>query len=168
MAEAAFKNPFPRTAVARLFDGTTSGVLPDVTCQPSIYTPIATMTVPAQQQITWGKGVVTANGADTRGLVYISLKTNDTTPVAKNGFVRFYITDANDSKPRLIFEERTDLLSVTQSDITTGYRLGEISTRAGQDSKLVIKFLPDSATAVTLGFDTNESVISVPQTVYYP
>ena len=148
---------FPRVANASDF-----GLTADKVCQPAQWTAIGTLTVPAQQAITFGIGAV-AGGVDTREVCYIRV---DATTGQLAGKIRAYLADANLTNKRLVFEQRTERLSASQYSKTDGFLVGEFLTKAKEDSKLVIEFYPDSATAVTIDFDDADSILLVPITVY--
>jgi len=148
----------------RIYNKTDFGLTADVVCQPAMYSPIGTVTVPAQQMLSYGIGG-TAGGVDTREVCFIDVKSNDATPANLEGKVRLVIADANLINRVVIAEQRTERLRASQNDLTTGFRLGNAPAWAKQDSKLIIEFYPDNAAAVTVGYDTGETDMLVPVVV---
>lgn len=140
------------------------GLTADVVCQPNIYTAFGTVTVPAGQQITFGVGGL--GQTDSREICYIDLQSNDGTPVDLDGTVRLVLADPNEINTVVVAEQRTERLRASSSDKTQGYLLGEYPIKAKQDSKLILQFKPDGASALTIGFDTGETDMLVPVTVY--
>ena len=145
----------------RVYNKSDFGLTSDVTCQPNMWTTIGTVTVPAQQYITFGIGTV-ANGVDTREVCYIDLK--DGSDAAVDGKVRLVLANANLTKEIVVAEQRTERLRASQNDKTQGFLLGEYPVKAREDSKLLIKFYPDSSSAVTVS--ATNSTLLVPVTVY--
>jgi len=145
----------------RIYNKSDFSLTANVTAQPSMWTTIGQVTVPAQQYVTFGIGSV-AGGVDTREVCYIDLK--DTTPANVDGKVRFVLADANLVKKIVVAEQRTERLRASQNDKTQGFLLGEFPIKAREDSKLLIEFYPDSTSAVTIS--ASDSTMLVPVTVY--
>jgi hypothetical protein len=151
---------FPRVYNAADF-GITSSV-----CQPSLYSQVGSLTVPYGQVITFGIGGIAA-GVDSRSVSYIKL--TDNTGTVLNGKIRLSLTDPNGVKEIVVAEQRTERFAADSADRNKAFLLGEYyPIRAQEQSKLVIKFYPDSATAVTVyyGATTTNTVILMPVTVW--
>jgi hypothetical protein len=151
------KQKFPR-----VYNKTDFGLTADVVCQPNIFTPIGQVIVPAGQNITYGIGGVGA-GVDTREPAYIRL---DATGGQLQGTIRLVLTDPNEINTIVVAEQRTERFSASINDKTQAFLLGEYTRLAGQDSKLIIQFKPDSATAVTIDEDDADTSIIMPATTY--
>ncbi len=147
----------------RVYNKSDFGLTSDVTCQPEMWTTVGSVTVPAQQFVTFGIGSV-ANGVDTREVCYIKLV--DSSGNQLHGKIRLVLADANLVKKIVVAEQRTERLSASENDRTQGFLLGEYPIRAKEDSKLLIEFYPDSTSAVTVDHDNAETKILVPVTVY--
>lgn len=145
----------------RVYTKTDFGLTADVTCQPSIYTKIGEVVVPAGQLVAFGIGG-TANGVDTREVAYIDVK--DTSDADLNGMIRLRVADPNEVQSWLIAEQRTEKFRASSTDRTTGFLLGESSIKAKEDSKLIIEFKPDGSSAVTV--DCDNTGMLIPVTVY--
>lgn len=157
MVDLKGKQKFPR-----VYNKTNFGLTADVVCQPSIYTPVGIVTVPAGQFVTFGIGGIGA-GVDTREPSYIRL---DATTGQLTGTIRLVLTDPNEINTIVVAEQRTERFSADINDKSKSFLLGEYSRVAQQDSKLLIQFKPDSATAVTIDYDDADTVILMPVTVY--
>lgn len=149
----------------RIYTKTDFGLTSDVTAQPNIYTKFGEVIVPAGQQVTFGIGGV-SGGVDTREVCYIDLKSNDTTPVDLEGTIRLVLSDPNEVNKIVVAEQRTERLRATSNDRTKGFLLGEYPIRAKEDSKLILEFKPDGNSAVTIGYDTGETDMQIPVSVY--
>ena len=118
--------------------------------------------MPAGQFVTFGIGGIGA-GVDTREPSYIRL---DSTAGQLTGTIRLVLTDPNEINTIVVAEQRTERFSADINDKSKSFLLGEYSRVAQQDSKLLIQFKPDSATAVTVDYDDADTVILIPVTVY--
>jgi len=147
----------------RVYNKSDFGITADVTCQPSIYTKVGEVTVPAGQKITFGIGGV-GNGVDTREVAYI--KFADSSGNQLHGTIRLVLSDPNEVKKIVVAEQRTERFSASESDKTQGFLLGEYPIRAKEDSKLIVEFYPDSASAVTIDYDNANTKVLMPVTVY--
>lgn len=128
---------------------------------------IGTITVPAQQEVTFGYGG--SAPTDTRGSAYLKINLGGANPATTDfiaGKIRLSLTDANQLNEVVVMEERTERFSADTSDRTKALMVGEFRTRAREDSKLLIKYYPDSATNQTLYRDGTSSQILLPVTVY--
>jgi hypothetical protein len=150
------KQKFPR-----VYNKTNFGLTADVVCQPGIYTPVASVTVPAGQNVTFGVGSLGAT--DSREPAYIRL---DATSGQIHGTIRLVITDPNEINTIVVAEQRTERAGSDINDKTKAFLLGEYNRLAGQDSKLLIQFKPDGTSAVTIDEDDADTSILVPVTVY--
>jgi hypothetical protein len=145
----------------RVYNATDFGLTANVVCQPSQYSIVGKVTVPYGQQVTFGVGGVGA--VDTRAVAYINLW--DTSGAAIDGKIRLSLTDPNQVQEIVIAEQRTERFRASQTDINNGFRLGEYPIKAGEQSLLLIKLYPDSATAVTIKYDGSNTKILMPVTV---
>lgn len=146
----------------RVLNATDFGLTADKVAQPSVWNDIMSLTVPAQQAITFGATELVGGGPN--GLpAYIALYTS--AAAAIEGKIRLVITDANETRSTTILEERTEKLRASQYDRTQAVLLPEAGVYAGQDSKLKIRFYPDSATAVTINYNATNTKVLLPVTV---
>ena len=151
---------FKRVLSAGSFTGIATA---DVVCQPSQYNKVGTLTVPAQQAIAWG-ATDTVNGGATGKQIYMRFDTSAT--VTLNGVVRLAVSNATETNTQIVLEERTERLAAGSTyDRQIAVLLPEDFRFAKQDSKLIIYFYPDSATAVTIMYNGTNTKISVPVTV---
>jgi len=150
--------PFQRT-----YSGT-DFMSADVTCQPSQWNKVGSITVPAQQQVTFGFGNA-GNGVDTRGQAYINIPTNYAgTDIT--GKVRLALSNANETNVVVVTEERTERFKADANDRSKCVLLGEYPLKAKEDSKLIIYYYPDGASAETLVYNGSDFSILLPVTVY--
>lgn len=147
---------FPRIYTESDFGWTTT-----LTAQPNIYTTLGEVQVSAGQKVTFGIGN-TSGGTDTREVCYINLQSTGASNV--NGTVRLVLANATETETIVVAEQRTERLRASSNDKTTGFLLGEYPTKAKEDSKLLVKFQPDSGTATTVG--NGNSSFLLPVTVY--
>ena len=147
----------------RVYNKTDFGLTADVTCQPSKYTKVGEVTVPAGQKITFGIGGV-GNGVDTREVAYI--KFVDSSGNQLHGTIRLVLADPNEVRKIVVAEQRTEKFSASKTDRTQGFLLGEYPIVAREDSKLIIEFYPDGTSAVTIDYDNANTEILMPVTVY--
>ena len=151
---------FKRVLAAGSFTGIATA---DVVCQPSQYNKVGTLTVPAQQAICWGATDV-VNGGATGKQIYMRFDTSAAATL--NGVVRLAVANATETNVNIVLEERTERLAAGSTyDRTIAVLLPEDFRFAKQDSKLIIYFYPDSATAVTIMYNATNTKISVPVTV---
>ncbi len=147
----------------RTYNSTQFGLTANVTCQPGQWTDVATLTVPAQQILTFGQ-TETIQGGATGAQCYILLK--DSSDATLTGLIRFTLSDANKLYRTVVAEERTEKLGSDQTDRNKAYLLHRALDRAKEDSKLIIEFYPDSASAVTVDYDATNLVMLIPLTVW--
>jgi hypothetical protein len=154
-----------RKPFKRIYNLTDFGVTADVVCQPSQWNRVGTVTVPAQQMITFGADDPTGGSSRAGSPCYI--KFDDAADAQLHGKVRLSISDANELNEVVVIEERTARLSADVSDRTKAVLLPEYTRAyAKEDSKLHIKFYPDSSSAVTIDYNGTETDASIPVTVY--
>ncbi|MCD6436463.1 MAG: hypothetical protein J7L15_08825 [Clostridiales bacterium] len=146
----------------RIYNLTDFGITANVTCQPGIWSTVGEVIVPAGQFVTFGIG--TLGATDSREVCY--LRFDDASGNQIHGKVRFVLTDPNEKRSILVAEQRTQRLSADQNDRSKGFLLGEFPIRAKEDSKLQIKFYPDSGSAVTIDYDGTNTSGLIPVTVY--
>lgn len=125
-----------------------------VVCPAGTFTEIAQLTVPAAQQISWGQSAI-IDGVDDRGQLQLDLST--AVPANVTGQVQIGYSDANG-----VFTPIVDAFRTEQSNAPAVYRIAEKTTRAGFNSRLVIRFNPDATNTITLA---NSSGL-LPLTVY--
>ena len=154
----------------RYYNAADFGLTANVTCQPSQYSIIGKVTVPFGQAVTFGIGGV-GNGVDTRAVSYIYLgatvPTNSPTTGGYQiqGKIRLSLTDPNQVNEIVIAEQRTERFSADNADINKAFRLGEYPIKAQEQSLLLIKLYPDSASAVVLQYNGTSTSILMPVTV---
>lgn len=132
----------------------------DVLCKAGEWTKFGDKQVPAQQEFQWGVG--DQNHPENQGYVYVSLMTNDATPVQVDGTLRLIKSDANYMNREVIFEEHTATLRGSTTDKTMKVPLPQQGPIAKHNDRLLLELYPDSASDVTLGYDTGESVLYLP------
>ena len=130
----------------------------DVTAQPNQYNPIGELTVPAQQSMTFGIGGV-GSGVDTREVCYVDLQ--DSTPAELDGSIRFVLSNATGTKTIVVAEQKLAKTRADKNDKTKGFLLGEYLTLVGQDSKMLIEYKPEGASAVTVSEANSDMLIPV-------
>ena len=136
----------------------------DKVCQPSQWNKLGEVTVPAQQEITFGANDPVGGGSVAGRSVY--LKIDDSSSDQLHGKVRFAITNANETNSVVVMEESTHKLSADQNDRNKAVLMPEYPMRAREDSKLQILFYPASATAVTMDYNGTDTLLLIPVTVY--
>lgn len=159
MAMRKYAQKFPRVFSQGNFTGIATA---DVTCQPYQYNLVGTLTVPAQQAIGWGATDI-INGGQTGSAVYIRFDASTGTQL--QGTIRMSVADANLLNEQVVLEQRTERLSADKSDRAKCVLLREDVRKAEQDSKLLIRFLPDGASAVTIMYNATNTAIITPVTV---
>lgn len=152
-------NKFPR-----VYNATSFGLTADLSLQPSQWNTVGSLTVPAGQEVAFGVGA-TVNGVDTREPAYIRI--DNTTAGQIAGTFRLVVTNPTETKSIVVYEQRSARAGSDVNDKAKAWLIGEANIRAQRDSKLLIQFKPDSATAVTLTALDPDTSISMPVTVYY-
>lgn len=109
-------------------------------CVAGKWNRIGEFRVPAQQAYTWGYG--TPKEPDNQGYVYAYLR--DPAGNEVKGKIRLVVTDANDARTRVVFEERSDVLHGSMTDRTQMKPLPNTGVEALEDDKLAIEFQPDT------------------------
>lgn len=137
----------------------------DVTCQPSQWNDVGSYTVLAQQQATFGGNDPTGGGSIAGRSVYVYFE-DLADALQEHGKVRFVLTNAQETNSVVVMEEHTRKLSADQNDRTKAVLMPEYPSRVGQDSKLKIKFYPDSGSAVTIDYSGTNTLLLVPVTIY--
>jgi len=148
----------------RIYNFTDFTMTADVAAQPSQWNTLGSVTVPAQQEITFGANDPTGGSGVSGRSCYLILGTSGGSLI--EGKVRFALTNANETNTVVVAEERTEKLRADQNDRTKAVLLPEYPMRSGEDSKLKILFYPDSATAVTVDYDGTQTDALIPVTVY--
>lgn len=148
--------PFKRT-----YNNTDWGLTADVVCGAGQWTVIGEVTVPAQQEVTFGSNDPTGGAGIAGSPVYVRI---DDTSAQLSGKIRFALTNANETNTIVVLEETTERLSASINDRTLAVLMPEFPTRAKEDSKLQILFY--TASAKTIDFDDADTVLQVPVTVY--
>jgi hypothetical protein len=129
-----------------------------------MWSKVGSVTVPAQQLVAWGATDI-INGGSTGRAVYLNLP--NSSDVRLDGKIRLAVTDANELNTAVVVEERTERLAASSTgDRTIAVLLPEDFRAAKQDSKLIIYFYPDSATAVTIVYNATSAKVLLPVTVY--
>lgn len=148
----------------RIYGLTDFGITANKTALAGQYNKIGEVTVPAQQQITFGANDPIGGGSIAGRSCYIRL--DNESGVQLNGKIRFAITNANETNTIIVSEERTEKLAADQNDRMKAVLLPEFASRAREDSKLQILFYPDGSSTVTVDYDGTNTKILVPVTVY--
>jgi len=131
----------------------------DVACTANVWNEIGSYTVGAQQAATFGQGTL-GMPSEQVGRVFFDIE--DTSGNDYDGLVRFAIQNAQGTQEVVIMEERTEVLSENPTDMTKWKVLPEANVWALEDSKLVIKFKPSSASTIDYG----ETTLHCPITIY--
>ena len=118
--------------------------------------------VPAQQVIRVGTGAI-RGGVDDRGVFYMSIKDNASSPVQVDGDFRITYLDANELKKVVVKEGSTANVRTSKTERDASNVLSETGPGAREDSYIVIEFLPYTA-GKTIS-DAN-SEIELPITIY--
>lgn len=147
----------------RTYNASDFGLTADVTCQPSQWSKIGTVTVPAQQEVTFGSNDAVGGASVAGSAVYLRI---DSTSAQLSGKIRFALTNANETNTVVVLEESTGRLSADVNDRTKAVLMPEYPMRAKEDSKLLILFYPSGSSAVTIDYDGTNTAYSIPVTVY--
>ena len=123
---------------------------------------MATYKVPAQQVVRVGTGAI-RGGVDDRGVFFMSIKDNSTTPVQVDGDYRITYLDANELKKVVVKEGSTANVRSSKTERDASNVLPETGPGAREDSYVVIEFLPYENGKVVA--DEN-SEIELPVTIY--
>lgn len=157
---APAKQKFRRTYSGSDFTFPATITIPAIT-----WTNVGSLTVPAQQEITFGANDPTGGSTVAGAPVYIKLHANSSAQITA-GKLRLALTDATETRTIVCIEEDLSRLAVSSSgDRTLSVLLPEFPIKAKQDSKLKIQLYLDSAT--TFVTSTTNTNISLPVTVYY-
>lgn len=148
----------------RIYGLTDFGITANKTALASQYNKVGEVTVPAQQQITFGANDPVGGGSVAGRSCY--LRFDNESGVQLNGKIRFALSNANETNVIIVAEERTEKLAADQNDRTKAVLLPEYNQRAGEDSKLQVLFYPDGASTVTIDYDGTNTKMLIPVTVY--
>lgn len=149
----------------RTYNFTDFGMTANVSVPASTWTKIGSLTVGAQQQVTFGCNDPTGGSSIAGAPVYLRVDCDNPTSQLQ-GKIRFSLSNANETNEIVVMEESTQRLSASSTgDRTIAVLLPEYPARAGQDSKL--KILMYSTSAVTIDYDGTSTSASIPVTVYY-
>lgn len=120
------------------------------TCQPDVWTPILDFRIPAGVKYAWGYGA--ASAPDNQGYIYVFLKDNATTPAEVTGTLRLKQTSATGREMIAVKDLESDALHGSKTDRKLMVPLPEQSDfpTVRQDSHMVVEFMPDSTSAVTI------------------
>ena len=152
--------PFPRTY---LFSDFAVGTSTTVVCQPTVYNLVGSLTVPAQQAVTFGANEISSGIVQGRTC---QVKVADASNAEITGTWRFAIENATGTEIKIVAEEHSSKLNASATDRTLAYLLPEYVLKAGQDSKLRLYFKLDSATAKTIDGGQANTIARIPVTVY--
>lgn len=156
----------PSQRFPRSYNLTDFGVTADVTLLPSVWNDVGTVTVPAQQEVTFGATDV-INGGQTGRPVYIrSDEDVGASGTAIEGKYRLALTNANETNTVIVMEERSERLRADQDDRQKAVLLPEFPRTVGEDSKLKVYFYIDSASSKTLDYNGTNTKWIIPVTVY--
>ena len=146
----------------RTYDLVDFGLSADVILATAKWTEFGTVTVPAQQEITFGSN--DPNGAPNVAGSPVYMKLMDTSAAVIKGKIRFALTNANETNTIVVLEETLARLSADISDRNKAVLLPEYPTRVGEDSKLLLTAYV--ASTKTIDFDGTDTIASIPVTVY--
>jgi len=130
----------------------------DVSVLSGKWNKIGEFTVPPQQAYKFGYG--NPNQPYNQGYMYIYIKDGDGNEIPCK--VRLAVSDANELKKTVVFEERGEVLHAATADITKQKALPEQGPLAREDDKLIIEIMPDSNATVS----ASNTEIRIPVTVY--
>jgi hypothetical protein len=137
------------------------GITGNVTIAAASWTKLGSLTVPAQQMVTFGANDATSGGGS-GAPVYMCLETAST---YISGKIRLAITNANETNTIVVMEESTERLRASStSDRTIAPLLPEYPVKAKQDSKLQVwAYVTAGATYV---YNSTNASFQIPVTVY--
>lgn len=127
----------------------------DISLVASKWNEFGTLTVPAQQAIQVGVGVVTPNGTDSRERAVIRI---DSTAGQITGKFRIRVADANENREETVVEGLYSEFS------GSGKLLGVSEVTAFEDDKIKLECYPDAT--VTLDYSDSNNDIQIPVTVH--
>lgn len=136
----------------------------DVVCQPAQWNKVGTVTVPAQQEITFGANDPTGGSSVSGRTAYVNLANSGGTQLG--GKIRLVITNATETRSEVILEEHSSKFAASENDRTLAVLVPEYFKRARQDDKLQILFYPEGASAVTIAYANAATKVRIPVTVY--
>ncbi|WNY24805.1 hypothetical protein [Methanolapillus millepedarum] len=122
------------------------------------FIPILQKRTTAQSINTFGFSTI-VNGVDIRGVLQLVVK--DTTGAVIPGQIRLYVTNAMQFGVVPVLEDRTERMAENTNQ--NGYRLGERSPGAKEDSYLMVSFRADVSGKT---IDITKSVGMIPITSY--
>lgn len=158
------KDKFTKTLDKVDFQLCGGGALATQTIIAGVYNRIGAYTVPAQQQFAFGYG--SAAQSMNQGYLYVELI--DAAVAAMPGNVRLVQENATGTRKIVVFEEREEVLHGALADRQLKVALPEQAQfpLIGEDSNLVIEYLPDAALALAADLDHDGSTVYIPVTVY--
>jgi len=139
------------------------GVTANVSIPANSWTTLGTVTVPAQQQVTFGSNDPIGGGSIAGAPCYIIMD-SDTEDTRISGKLRLAITNANETNTVVVMEETTQKMSSSRDDRTKAVLLPEYTVRAKEDSKLQV--LAFCTSAQVFDYDATDTEWSIPVTVY--
>jgi len=148
--------PFKKTLQYTDFTGIATT---DQTVTAGKWNTIGTYTVSSQQFATVGYGRINDH-PENQGKVFID--TEDTSGTDIDGWIRIALANAQETQVVVVLEERTETLSLGESDTRQRLHMPEYPLWAGEDSKILIQFKPDSSGTV----DSGETIIYIDATLY--
>jgi len=148
----------------RIYNLSNFGVTANQTFLAGQYSRVGQVTVPAQQEVTFGANDATGGASVSGSTVYLNLIDDSADEI--DGTVRFVLANANETRREVVLEERTEKLRASQYDRTQAVLLPEQPLRAKEDSKLIIEIQVDGSSSVTFDYDATNSKALIPVTVY--
>jgi hypothetical protein len=139
------------------------GLVADVVMQPGVWTTIGQYVIPAQQEATFGIGMVGA--PDNQGLLYLR-SDNLIGAAVIPGSYRGIIANANQTKSVTVFQHRSELLAPAAIIRDNCVLLPEFSIRGKEDDILMLEMFPDGAIAVTLDESDADTQWLIPVTTF--
>ena len=118
--------------------------------------------VPAQQVVRVGTGQI-MNGVDDRGVFFLSIKDDSSTPEQVDGEYRITYLDANELNKKVVKEGYTANVRTSKTVRDASNVLPETGPGVRQDSYVVVEFLP-SVGGKTI--DIDECELELPVTIY--
>ncbi len=137
--------PFKKRLVYSDFVGIATA---DQTVTAGKYVTVGTYTIGAQKYATFGFGNVQL---DPMNQGRIAIDTENTSGVDIDGWIRLLIANASETAVYTALEERTETLSENLTDMSKWLPLTEYGIKAGEDSKLIIQFKPDTSGTLDSG-----------------
>ena len=139
------------------------GIVANVAIPANSWTTLGTVTVPAQQEVTFGANDPVGGGSIAGSPCYIQMDT-DTEDTRVTGKIRLALTNANETNTVVVLEETTQKMASSRDDRTQAVLIPEYPMRAKEDSKLQV--LVFCTAAQVFNYCATDTEWSIPVTVY--